>query len=242
MFRNKNRRGHERCKIDEVEKIDLIDHVERYNFASKFAANMAVLDIACGTGYGSIILKDAGAYSVTGVDISKDAVEYAKQNSTSEVNYFYGSIIDFNGGTKYDCIVSFETIEHVDDYMKALKHLWDLLKDDGILILSTPNRLVNSPECLTIDDKPLNPYHIREFSVNEMENILMETEFSILGKYGQKHRKIIKNRLIYVLYFLTTKLIPFYSNHFNCKVTPLKEGLEPRYMVFICKKYSNNRV
>lgn len=67
--------GFERCKIGELHKIDLTDHLERYSFASKYVSGKGVLDIACGTGYGTEMLKKAGAECVTGVDISREAID-----------------------------------------------------------------------------------------------------------------------------------------------------------------------
>ncbi len=53
------------------------EHVQRYIFAGEYAKGKSVLDIACGTGYGSSILNKAGATIVTGVDISNEAIEFA---------------------------------------------------------------------------------------------------------------------------------------------------------------------
>ena len=54
------------------------DHLARYDFACKFVNRKKVLDIACGMGYGSKMLSKAGALCVDGVDISEEAIEYAK--------------------------------------------------------------------------------------------------------------------------------------------------------------------
>lgn len=133
-------------------------------------------------------------------------------------------------------IVSFETIEHVEDYKSALNNLKTLLNDEGTLIISTPNRPVNSPHCRSINDRP-GLYHVREFSVHEFENALTKSGYQILGKYGQKQRKLIKNRYVFALYYiLSAKLKLLGKCHFNPKVLPIREGLEPRYMVMVCKK------
>src|SRR4051794_32573767 len=55
------------------------EHRTRYAFASELAAGRRVLDVACGSGYGSRILADAGADTVVGVDLDADAVVYARQ-------------------------------------------------------------------------------------------------------------------------------------------------------------------
>ena len=50
------------------------DHLERYRFARGFADGRRVLDIACGAGYGSQMLAEAGAETVTGVDLNQDII------------------------------------------------------------------------------------------------------------------------------------------------------------------------
>ena len=57
-----------------------LEHEARYNFASKFVNGMKILDIACGTGYGSNILFNSGGTTVYGCDISPEAIEYARKN------------------------------------------------------------------------------------------------------------------------------------------------------------------
>jgi len=116
------------------------EHIERYVFASKFAKNKSVLDIACGVGYGCKILLNAGALSVEGVDISEKIIDYAKQNyQNDKIKFNCYSIYDLAKNGEYDLITCFETIEHVQDDRAALRKLHDALKEDGYLIISTPN-------------------------------------------------------------------------------------------------------
>ena len=69
----------------------------------------------------------------------------------------------------FDVIISFETIEHFDANQRDnyLKELYRILKKDGILIISTPNRKITSPNL----KKPLNKFHIIEYSVNEIKKL-----------------------------------------------------------------------
>jgi len=116
------------------------EHIERYVFASKFAKNKSVLDIACGVGYGCKILLNAGALSVEGVDISEKIIDYAKQNyQNDKIKFDCYSIYDLTKKGEYDLITCFETIEHVWDDRAVLRKLHDALKEDGYLIISTPN-------------------------------------------------------------------------------------------------------
>ena len=55
-----------------------LDHIERYKFSNQYVDGKIVLDISCGTGYGSKILYEAGAYKVIGIDISNEAINFAQ--------------------------------------------------------------------------------------------------------------------------------------------------------------------
>ena len=61
----------------------VIEHMQRYRMAAKLAEGRDVLDVACGEGYGSSILAGM-AQRVTGVDISPQAVAYAREHYAQE--------------------------------------------------------------------------------------------------------------------------------------------------------------
>ena len=56
------------------------EHRQRYEFFAPRCHNLKILDAACGVGYGSHILAKSGAHWVTGVDVSVEAINYAKQH------------------------------------------------------------------------------------------------------------------------------------------------------------------
>jgi len=178
------------------------EHVARYHFVRPFVKNKRVLDIACGVGYGSKLLAEYGARHVDGVDISLEAIQYARSEQTSEnVTFTQSDIILYKNEQKYDVIVSFETIEHIPCYEEALKNLRLLLKKGGILIVSSPNRLITSPKCKTLLDKPKNVFHTQEFTIDELSVCLREAGFKVNETiYGQKHQPYFKNRLLKNIY------------------------------------------
>lgn len=121
-------------------------HKDRYLFARDYLKNsgrdgIRILDAACGTGYGSDILKQAGA-QIVGIDICPKTIEFAGKKYGSEKCRFMvsdvltmGRLADFS----FDAAVSFETIEHIDNPLAFLSNLYRVLKKDGVLIISTPN-------------------------------------------------------------------------------------------------------
>lgn len=160
------------------------EHWHRYLYASLFIKDKMVVDIASGEGYGSYLLANKGARHVLGVDISPEAVETAQKNYIQQnLTFINASISDIPvPSNSVDVLISFETIEHVDANLQHLflKEIARILKHDGILIISTPNKLEYS-------DKPnyKNIYHIKEFYKDEFIQFL-RPQFKNVELFGQK--------------------------------------------------------
>ena len=121
-------------------------HTRRYALAREWVRpQMQVLDAACGLGYGAAILRTDSTVRITGVDLSRDAVEYAQRhyaNVAAGDRFLAGEVtqLAFAKDSTFDLVTSFETIEHVLDSEAYLAELKRVLKPDGRLILSVPNR------------------------------------------------------------------------------------------------------
>jgi SAM-dependent methyltransferase len=184
------------------------DHLERYKFACGFVKGKSVLDIACGVGYAGPMFIQSGAISYNGVDINEKLVSYANDNYASElITYSVGDICTFKIEKQFDLISCFETIEHVKNYETAIRNLHSLLKPGGLLLISSPNRIVTSPNALTLNDKPSNEFHTQEFIPEELLSILVKNGFvaDSSSLYGQRQReKVYRNRyyrkIIYTIF------------------------------------------
>jgi 2-polyprenyl-3-methyl-5-hydroxy-6-metoxy-1,4-benzoquinol methylase len=155
-----------------VQNETTIEHLHRYAIACDLAKNKIVADIACGEGYGSFLLSEVAA-SVTGIDINTIAIEKAKRKYiNSNLNYLNGNVNSIPvKDHSIDLIVSFETLEHVPDHEGMIREFKRVLKQDGILMISTPDKKHYS-------DIPnyKNPHHIKELYVQEFYD-LMNTNF-----------------------------------------------------------------
>lgn len=145
-------------------------HMKRYQTAANYVKDKQVLDIACGTGYGTQMLAQAGAKLVVGVDVSPETVAYAQERyQTTGVEFFCADAEQFDRAEKFDTAVSFETIEHLPHPDKFLDRLHNLLVPEGYLILSVPLG----------ETRHFDPYHLHVFSQEDVFNLLENAGFSI---------------------------------------------------------------
>jgi SAM-dependent methyltransferase len=155
------------------------DHYQRYEFAiSRISNDMRVADIACGVGYGSWLMSQKSNY-VVGVDISESALSHAKKHFSSDnVEFLHGD--NFSSVSEFDLVVSFETIEHMDEDKgdEFIQKIKKSLKPDGWLIMSTP---------INKTDNKLNvtEFHVREYDDFEFPEKLEKNGFRIVEMYGQ---------------------------------------------------------
>jgi len=157
------------------------EHLHRYNFASQFVHSKTVLDLACGEGYGSALLSES-ASKVVGVDIDKKTILHAKKSyKKTNLEFKIGSIteIPILGNEKFDVIVCFEAIEHIEDHKKLLLEVKRLLKTNGLFIVSTPNKLT-----YTKLSTEKNPFHKKELYLHELQSLLHKN-FKEVKIYGQ---------------------------------------------------------
>ena len=161
-------------------------HWWRYAFAAAFVAEKSVLDIACGSGYGSeLLLTRGGAKRVMGADLDPDAVRYARlrygsRHEPSRLRYAAADACEPCMEERFDAVVSFETIEHVPRPDRMLAGITKMLTGDGLLVISTPVRRMG-----TLTAAPGNPFHLREWTVDEF-GALMKEHFGEVELFGQQ--------------------------------------------------------
>ncbi len=158
-----------------------LEHYHRYAVVLDLVKNKLVLDVACGEGYGSSLMSTF-AMSVTGVDISDEAVRYAAAKyKNKNLKFQQGSAIalDFSDAS-FDIVISFETIEHLAEQEQMIAELRRVLKPDGILVISSPNRTIYSEE-----SGEVNHFHIKELDFNEFD-LLLKQQFPVVHYFGQR--------------------------------------------------------
>nr|WP_254213032.1 methyltransferase domain-containing protein [Burkholderia multivorans] len=156
--------------------------MHRYGWVLDVVSGKDVLDIACGEGYGSSLLAKS-ARSVVGVDIDPKTVAHASQRYAGEGNlrFVAGSassipLVD----SSIDVVVSFETIEHLAEQHEMLTEIRRVLKPNGMVVISSPNKKVYS------DDRDYhNEFHVKELYFDEFDALLRE-HFPSIRYFGQR--------------------------------------------------------
>ncbi|MEW6040507.1 MAG: methyltransferase domain-containing protein [Elusimicrobiota bacterium] len=158
------------------------EHLHRYRFAKELVNGKKVLDLACGEGYGSNMLAEV-AESVVGIDIDEMSIKHAVLKYVKgNLKFIKGSIteIPVKGEKIFDVIICFEALEHIEEHYELMKEIKRLLKDDGIFIVSTPNKFIYS-----VQPNYKNPFHLKELYFDEFKNLLL-SNFKNVFIYGQK--------------------------------------------------------
>ncbi len=158
-----------------------LEHRHRYLQACTLAKGKVVLDIASGEGYGSAMLAEH-ASQVIGVDISAQAVAHAQQRYQGDnLEYRVGSCAAIPlADASVDLLVSFETIEHHDQHQEMMQEIRRVLRKDGVLLISSPDKLSYS-------DVPgsHNEFHVKELYQHEFKQLL-EGYFDNIAYFGQR--------------------------------------------------------
>jgi SAM-dependent methyltransferase len=130
-------------------------HLERYAFAAKHLAPGRVLDLACGVGYGTRLLAEQSGQPVLGVDLSAQAIDYARiRYGGPGIDFRMADATNFRDAQGFASIVSLETVEHLADPDAFLASMAALLRPGGSFIASVP----------TTPSTDVNPHHVHDFT------------------------------------------------------------------------------
>ncbi len=145
------------------------EHLHRYAWCLPMVEGKDVLDVASGEGYGSAMLASR-ARSVRGVDISQEAVDHAaaRYAALSNLTYMQGSAAAIPlADSSVDVVVSFETIEHLLEQEEMMAEIRRVLRPDGVMVMSSPNKEVYSDRAGYHND-----FHVKELYQDEFQALV----------------------------------------------------------------------
>ena len=195
----------------------------RYKFATRYIKDGRILNVACGEGHGSEILASS-ENRIYGLDKAQDAVACARrQYYTERLLFCRGDALRLPFRDRiFTTVVSIETIEHLPDHSAFLAELRRVLVRDGILILSTPDKIVE-------DRLFHNPHHINLAYKNDMENLLGRY-FDVVEVYGQTPLILRPGFMIYPSFVVSSCI-------FSQRMFPVKASntLTGTNCIYVCR-------
>ena len=134
-----------------------------------------VLEIGTGTGYGVGIVAPHAEHFTT---VDKHRTEGLVLPPNAVFVEATVPPLPFGDG-EFDCVISFQVIEHISDDRRFVDEVWRVLRPGGRFIVTTPN----APMSLT-----RNPWHVREYTATELESLLRSrfAEAEMFGVQGNE--------------------------------------------------------
>jgi SAM-dependent methyltransferase len=149
-----------------------------------------------------------------------------------------------------DVFISLETIEHIREDTDFVDEISRILKPGGLLICSTPNRILTNPG-LGANEQPFNPFHVREYSPDEFRALLAK-RFLKVTLYGQNPRNSGYARVLRAAGQLTpfrgmTRLTQLLKlprfiryNPASAAVVEMQAPYQYEYIVAVCHKHQKS--
>ncbi|MGQ9535961.1 MAG: class I SAM-dependent methyltransferase [Actinomycetota bacterium] len=144
-------------------------HLVAYRFLLPYAAGRRVLDLGCGEGYGTDLLATVAREAV-GVDLAPEAVYHARRTyHRPNLRFLYRDIYDLGlEDGSFDLVCSLQVVEHLHHPDRFMEEARRVLAPGGLCVITTPNRSILSPG----QDRPINPFHIREYDHREFAALM----------------------------------------------------------------------
>lgn len=224
-----------------------LEHLARYQFASEFVHERTVVDCACGAGMGIPIFLKKKPKIIYGFDHDSESIQTANKNIADSRVFL--EVADSKNlplpAQSCDVFIGLETIEHLEEDEGYLDEIARVLRPDGVVILSSPNRFITNPGT-TLQEKPWNKFHFREYSFAEMktklsrrfiidqilgQNPSSQKTGNLLAKLGKSIHRLLPVRINQALkcrWFLT-------SQEDRHNVVVCDPHIQYEYMVFVCR-------
>jgi len=164
------------------EYLSYLRHFAAYRFAEDYARGKRVLEVGCGTGYGSEHLSQV-AGSIVSIDQWKEGIASCHRSlSNDKMSFIPANALNLPfEDDAFDVVISFQVIEHFspDDCPRFLQEIKRALKKGGIFLATTPNSNLR----LLPLQKQRNPEHMREYNHRTLRRLL-EAHFEEIDLLG----------------------------------------------------------
>jgi 2-polyprenyl-3-methyl-5-hydroxy-6-metoxy-1,4-benzoquinol methylase len=162
------------------------DHLMRYHLALTTLRSVlekepaVILDVFCGNGYGTHLLSREFPHALCiGIDASAEAIASANSHYSSSNTLFSCKFFPFYiPPHTADAVVSFESLEHVEDDRAMIAIMLNALTDTGCAMISVPNEQKHS-----LSKNP-HKFHYRHYTHSDLASII-PVGFSVIRRHSQ---------------------------------------------------------
>lgn len=137
-------------------------HQERLKYCADKMIGETFVDVGCGLGHSTSIMKRFHSGDWTGIDFGPKAIEIAKTTFPDIKFILLNSINNISSLNQYDSVVCSEVIEHIENDKELIKLLYELAKK--ILVITTPSIHV------------IDPGHLRLYTKNSLNKLFENFE------------------------------------------------------------------
>lgn len=190
----------------------------------ELTATANILDAGSGLGqYTWHMCRMSRTWKIEGVDISSEQIEdckafFARTGLAGRVSFKTADLTEFNNPASYDLILSVDVMEHIKDDELVFRNFYNSLKNNGILLISTPSDRGGS-DIHGDDDESFIDEHVRSgYSIVDISEKLIRAGFNKVealytyGKAGNLSWRLSMKYPVKMLNasYLFSILLPFY--------------------------------
>lgn len=150
--------------------------------AQRHAPGAVIVDAGAGEGYGAAMLTG----TVVALEYDGAACAHMRR-AYPQIAVTRANLAALPLRTRsVNALVSLQVVEHLWDVRGFLRECLRVLRPQGELVITTPQRLTFSPG-LGRGEKPINPFHVEEFDGEQLRDLLVEAGFDDVQMRGVQH-------------------------------------------------------
>jgi SAM-dependent methyltransferase len=160
----------------ELDKIKFMYGIQEARKINNYITS--VLDVGCGPGLSLYAYKQAGIQNVKGLDPGK----YSKDLSGG-ITIVKDGFEEISSNFKNVSLVTmWDVLEHIHDIKYTLADIWNVLEDDGLLLIMVPNLLSLATRLIRSSSPTFSVDHLNYFTENSLELALKQANFKVVSK------------------------------------------------------------
>jgi len=163
----------------------------------KFCKDRDVLDVGSGVGTIDFYLASKGK-NVTGIEISEKAIDISQKslrvfNLKGRVKFICGDFLKLKFRRTFSFVICSEVLEHLKDDNAAIKKILNLVKKDGLVMITVPSKNAPLIKFGVIKKFDERSGHLRRYYLDDLKHLIEKNRFKVI--FSKKTEGILRNSL-----------------------------------------------